>query len=49
MYVINTLNYRLRVDILLNVPKCENIWIKISTNHGSIIFAVIYWHPMADF
>ena len=44
-----SLNYRLRADLSLNVSKREDIWIEISTYHGSIIFAVIYRHPKTDF
>ena len=42
IYVKQYLNYRLREDISLNAPKCEDIWIEISTYHGSTIFAVKY-------
>ena len=43
------LNYGLRADISLNVPKREDIWIEVSTYRGSIIFAIIYRHPKIDF
>ena len=49
IYVKQNLNYRLRADISLNVPKCEDIWIKVLTYHGSTIFAVMYRHPKTDF
>ena len=49
IYVKQNLNYRLRADILRNVPKCEDIWIEVSTYHGSIISVVIYRHPKTDF
>ena len=49
IYVKQNLNYRLRADISLNVPKCDDIWIEVSTYHGSIIFTVIYRHPKTDF
>ena len=37
------------MNLLLNVPNCEDIWPEISTNQGSIIFAVIYRHPYTNF
>ena len=49
IYVKQNLNYRLRADISLNVPKCEDIWKDVLTYHGSIIFTVIYQHPKTDF
>ena len=49
IYVRQNLNDRLRADISLNIPKCKDIWIEISTYHGSIIFAAIYRHPKTDF
>ena len=41
--------YKLRNDLLLYVPNCEDIWTEISTNQGSIIFAVISRHPYTNF
>ena len=43
--VNQSLKYKLRNDLLLNVPNCEDIWAEVSINQGSIIFAVIYRHP----
>ena len=34
---------------MLNVPNCENVWAEVSTNLGSIIFAVIYRHLCTNF
>ena len=45
MYIKQSLNYKLRQDLLLNVPKYEDTWVKIVTNHGSIIVAAIYNLP----
>ena len=45
MYIEQNLKYKLRQDLSLNVPKCENTWVEIETNHGCIIVAVIYRHP----
>ena len=44
-YVNQSLKYKLGNDLLLNVPKSEDFWTKVSINQGSIIFAVIYRHP----
>ena len=49
IYVKQNLNFRLRADISLVVPKCEDIWIVISIYHGSLIFTVICRNPETDF
>ena len=43
------MKHKLRNDLLLNLPNCEDIWTEVSTNQGSIIFAVIYRHPTTNF
>ena len=49
MYIKQNLKYKLRQDLSLNVPKCEDTWVEIETNHGCIIVAVIYRHPETNF
>ena len=49
IYVNQSLKYKLRNDLLLNVPNCEDLWAEVSTDQGSIIFAVIYRHPSTNF
>ena len=49
IYGNQSLKYTLRNDLLLNVPNCGDIWTEVSTNQGSIIFAVIYRHPSTNF
>ena len=45
----HNLKHKLRNDLLLNLPNCEDIWTEVSTNQGSIIFAVIYRHSTTNF
>ena len=49
IYINHNLKHKLRNDLLLNLPNCEDIWTEVSTNQGSIIFAVIYRHPTTNF
>ena len=49
IYINQNLKHKLRNDLLLNLPNCEDIWTEVSTNQGSIIFAVIYRHPTTNF
>ena len=49
VYINQNLKYKLRNDLVSNVPNFEDIWTEISTNQGSIIFAVIYRHPCTNF
>ena len=49
IYINHNLKHKLRNDLLLNLPNCEDIWTEVSTNQGSIIFTVIYRHPTTNF
>ena len=49
MYIKQNLKYKLRQDLSLNVPKCEDTWVEIEANHECIIVAVIYRHPETNF
>ena len=49
IYINHNLKHKLRNDLLLNLPNCEDIWTEVSINQGSIIFAVIYRHPTTNF
>ena len=41
MYISQSLNFKIRNDLLLNVPNCKDLWIEIMTSRGNIIFAVV--------
>ena len=44
-YIKDTLQFRLRNDLSLNLPNCEDLWIQIKCKMSDIILAVIYRHP----
>ena len=44
-YFKDTLQCRLRDDLSLNLPNCEDLWIQIKCKMSDIILAVIYRHP----
>ena len=45
LYIKDTLQFRLRDDLSLNLPNCEDLWIQIKCKMSDIILAVIYRHP----
>ena len=44
-YIKDALQFRLRDDLLLNLPNCEDLWMQIKCKMSNIILAVIYRHP----
>ena len=47
IYLKETLQYRVRNDLLLEANKCEDLWIEIESKQAnkSLIIAVVYRHP----
>ena len=44
-YIKDTIKFRVRDDLLLNLQHCEDLRIEIESKLSTIIFAVIHWHP----
>ena len=47
LYLEETLQYRVRNDLLLEANKCEDLWIEIESKQAnkSLIVVVVYRHP----
>ena len=44
MYIKDTIKFRVRDDLLVNLQPCEDLWKEIESKFSKIIFAVIYRH-----
>ena len=44
-YIKQSLSYKQKSDININLNFVENMWIEVRTNNGPIVIGVIYQHP----
>ena len=49
LLVRQSINYKMRDDLRLNIEECEDIWIEIGNNHNSQIFGAVYRHPRHNY
>ena len=48
LYINKSLKYKLRNDLNLLLPNCEDLWIEIKSKKRNIILSTIYRHPNLD-
>ena len=49
LYLKNTLKYRLRNNLSLKIPYCENLWIEVESKISNFCLGVVYPHPKKNF
>ena len=48
LYIKDTINFRLRNDLLLKLKHCKDLWLEVECKGSNLIIAVVYRHPNQD-